>query len=980
MKSELPDSIRRQAALDTLQSHHVEAPAGSGKTLLLIMRFLKLLGEVHHPREIIALTFTDKAAGEMRDRVIRYLKMARDSMTPSSDLEARILELAAKALKKQERFRHSLTSASGLNVMTFHSFCYYLVKRAPLEAGLSPDCEILGEEDLPIFIDEIVQQVMKQLLEQPKDQPERKALESRLLAHNNVWRGLSEELKAVIASRDRFEDLIREIKEPSASTVLDALQRRLRVTVEASLANLSKAFHSSDLGNNWASFIDHLNSRSAKICEHLPLSLPGTGWESLPAWKHLAESLLTRAGTPRKSFGPASGFYSGFGKTPWGDLISRLEGEVRLMLHEVRSLPDRNDEPTDVEALKDFILLSALCIAAFNQACDKRHVMDFIGLENAALRILREDPPTDLHLHLDFRVRHLLVDEFQDTSRNQWELIKRLCSGWEPGDGRTIFIVGDPKQSIYAFRKAEVRLFMEARDGLPLPGQGRLPLTSLLLTTNFRSREGLIDWCNGLFGNTVMIHPNADADEVPFSASVPAPGTVREGTISLNLFTGDVEKSRANEAKWLAREVRRVLTETDGRKSLAILLFTRNRLHRYLQGFKEENILLQVKEGLLLAERPEVLHLLQIARVIARPHDDLAWASLTRSPWNWFGKNFLHTASLKDAVGWRDKILTAAEEYPEMTALRRAIDHALKRGGRDPLGMVVRDFWEMLDGPRLTAALYGMAGLANCRRFFQVLEDAEQGIPQETLNRLESRLKKFYEPVDPMAARSPVTMMTVHGAKGLEFDIVFIPFLDWRPLSSGGQAPPAYLLERIPGTSGEYLVAMGTDRRTGEPTPLFQLLKKFQQDRRMGEAKRLFYVAATRAREALFMSGIAGVKDDALRATGGSLLDWVMDHEKMTGIAPADINRQPRGGIRIAVDPEVTTDLPLRPGITFDLPEPLPFYAEKIPYALESPSALHGEKALPPEEEEQRSLESPALAARGIVTHGILNRIIGGGP
>jgi len=284
----------------------------------------------------------------------------------------------------------------------------------------------------------------------------------------------------------------------------------------------------------------------------------------------------------------------------------------------------------------------------------------------------------------------------------------------------------------------------------------------------------------------------------------------------------------------------------------------------------------------------------------------------------------------------------------------------------------------MLDGPRVTAALYGMAGIANCRQLFQVLETVEQGTPQETLTGLESILKTLYEPVDPMATRSPVTMMTVHGAKGLEFDIVFIPFLDWRPLASGGQVPPAYLLERIPGTSGQYLVAMGTDRRTGEPTPLFQLLKKFQQDRRMGEAKRLFYVAATRAREALFLSGIAGVKDDGLRAAGGSLLDWVMDHEKINGIAPAGIHRHPHKEIRIAVDPELTAGPPPTREATLDLPEPLPFHAEKIPYAIESPSALPGKTTIPSREDGQRAPESPVLAARGIVTHRILNRIIRG--
>lgn len=979
MSPSLPDRLSRQEALDTSQSHHVEAPAGSGKTLLLAMRFLKLLGEVRRPEEILALTFTDKAAGEMRDRIIRYLKMARDGVPPSDDLEAGILKLAARALKKQERFHHILTSSNGLNVMTFHGFCHYLVRRAPLEAGVAPDCEILDEQDLPLFVEEIVERAMKDWTEKPRSRPERKALEGRLLAHNNNWRGLSDELKAVIASRDRFEDLLREIREPSSSKVHAALHRRLRATVEASLANLSKAFRTSELGAHWESFIGHLESRSAEICGHLPGTPPGTDWESLAAWKELADRLLTRAGKPRKNFGPAAGFYSGFSRTGWADMIRNLGEEVSLMLHEVRSLPGAAEEPTDVDTLKDFILLSALCISAFHQACRKRHAMDFIGLEDAALRILREDFPTDLHLHLDCRIRHLLVDEFQDTSRNQWELVKRLCSGWEHGDGRTLFIVGDPKQSIYAFRKAEVRLFLEAGEGIPLPGRGKLPLRPLRLTTNFRSRGGLIDWCNDLFGNTVMINPNADADEVPFSGSLPAPGTAGESAISLSLFTGESEHAKTEEARWLAGKTKQVLAETNGRKSIAILLFTRNRLHRYLQAFKEECVPLQVREGLLLAERPEILHLLQVARAVARPQDDLAWASLLRSPWNWFGKDFLLEASRREGTGWRDKILATATGRPEMTDLRRAIDHVLKRGGRDSLGRVVREFWEILDGPRLTSALYGMAGVANCFRFFRVLEEVEQGVPQETLLRLESRLKTLYEPVDPLASRSPVAMMTVHGAKGLEFDIVFIPFLDWHPLSSGGQTPPAYLLERVPGTSGEYLVAMGTDRRTGEPTPLFRLLKKFQQDRRIGEAKRLFYVAATRAREALIMSGIAERENGTVKAKGGSLLGWVMSREQRNVADSATGSGPSTGKVRIEIDPGVDQGLPSRPSTSADLPEPFPLRAEKTPYVVVSPSALPVETAVPAAEEgKRRSPEGSALAARGTVTHRILNRAICG--
>jgi ATP-dependent exoDNAse (exonuclease V) beta subunit len=174
---------------------------------------------------------------------------------------------------------------------------------------------------------------------------------------------------------------------------------------------------------------------------------------------------------------------------------------------------------------------------------------------------------------------------------------------------------------------------------------------------------------------------------------------------------------------------------------------------------------------------------------------------------------------------------------------------------------------------------------------------------------------------------------------------------------------------------------MGTDRRTGEPTPLFRLLKKFQQDRRIGEAKRLFYVAATRAREALIMSGIAGREDGKVKARSGSILDWVMSHEQWDCTDRASCPSRSPGGVRIEIDPGVKGGLPSRPPIPIELPEPLPWQAEKIPYGIDSPSALHGETSFPAGEEGQRrSAESPVMAVRGTITHGILNRIIRRGP
>ncbi|MBE9547087.1 MAG: UvrD-helicase domain-containing protein [Proteobacteria bacterium] len=965
MTTDLTDKKERLSALDTNCSHHVEAPAGSGKTLLLTMRFLKLLGEVNHPGEIIALTFTEKAAGEMRDRVIRVLNMAQNDETPENSLDETLLELADNAISRH----HRLISADVLNIMTFHGFCLYMAKRAPLQAGIAPDCEIMDEEVQPVLMEEALRRVRDRLFSSPGRDIKRKAFENRLLYHNNNWNSISDELKEVIKTRDQFEDLIMEIRLHGITSFPSILNERLQIYIERCLNNLLENFLSSDLGAKWREFTDHLSGKGVET-DNLPSSLPGTSWDELPSWQAIADRILTKDGRPRRQFGPKSGFYSNFKRTVWGELIENLPGDAAKALHETRDYPAKGDTIADIGALSDFIILAAEVIGEYEAICGKRHIIDFIGLEQSALRELDEENPSDLHLYLDHRIRHLLVDEFQDTSRNQWELIKRLCSGWMPGDGRTIFIVGDPKQSIYSFRKAEVRLFIEAKSGIPIPGQVKLPLDTHLLKTNFRSTEKLIKWVNSLFGNMVMLDPDTDADEVPFNPSVPAGDNGEETVISLNLFSDeDSDRAKDNEARWLAQKVKKTLDETGGNKSIAILLFTRNRIQRYLAALKEEHIPVQVQEGLSLAERPEVAHLMQTARFIARPHDDLAWASLLRSPWSWFDVKILQETAMQDAENWMEKIHLTAKIHPEMNPLLEAIDKTFLKAGREPLGKTVKEFWESLDGPRITACLYGMGGVANCRRFFEILEDAEQGIPQETLNRIEIILDSLYEPVDPTTSRSQVQMMTIHRAKGLEFDIVFLPFMDWRPLASGPKTPPPYLLERMPGAGEKHLIAMGRDRRTEEPTPTFRLLNKLRKERAWGEAKRTFYVAATRARHVLIMSGAAKTKDESISAPDKSILGWVMDWENVNGANPADIKNNT---ISITVNPATDIPSPEDGDTDLILPEPIPLAPERIPYTVKSPSSLKPDGLPHPGDYDAES------RIRGIITHRILHTSIMG--
>jgi len=938
----ISDINERLAALETSQSCHVEAPAGSGKTHLLTSRFLKLLGEVNHPQEILALTFTKKAAGEMRSRVIgTFLRTVNDTPPHDSD-DAFHLELARVALQKHGRHRSLLFSIDGLNIMTFHSFCYHISKRAPLESSLPPDFNIIEENAQPGLILETLDRLRRRIFKLRRNHPSRQAFEKRLLYNNNRWSRFENEMKGVILNRDRFEYLIHEVARHGLSSLPVILKSRLGEHVEMFLGRLSNAFPGCSIGLHWEPFIRDLSLHGAEASSMMTAFLPGVSWKSLPDWQAIASRLLTKDGSPRKRFGPHEGFYKHFSSTPWFKMISELPRQTAELLDKTRKYPLVEDSIPDLDDLKDFIILSSELLSEYDGLCRICRVIDFAALEQSALRALNGDSPTDIQLYLDVRIKHLLVDEFQDTSLNQWELIKRLMSGWEPGDGRTVFLVGDPKQSIYGFRNAEVHLFLQAKSGIPITGVGTLPVRNLSLATNFRSAPILIDWINGLFGEVVMSSPKEEFDEASFSPSASSGKEVTGSpSLSLHLFSsGDAERSKDDEAKWLAARIYEVMNDRGSQTSVAVLLFNRNRLNHYLKALKDANLPVQVQEGLPLSERPEIRHLLQIARAVTRPHDDLAWASLLRSPWFWCDLNTLHEMSLKDASGWRERLYAMCSSHPSFKTLLQSLNHALQRTGRDSLGQVVRIFWESLDGPRVTASLYGMAGVANCLRFFEMMDRVEEGVPQLTLCRLERMLSTLYEPPDPTMSRAMLQMMTVHRAKGLEFDVVFLPYLDWRPLASGPKSFPPYLLERLPGADGKSLLAMGPDSRQREPTSVFRILNSLRRERSWGEAKRLFYVAATRARTSLFMSGIMENARDVFHASDKSVLRWVLDYE---GLSDNPLNAGIHGSgssLHVCINPSHEKGSPRQQPDELLLPEPYPFEPERIPYRIQNPSAL----------------------------------------
>ncbi len=963
-----PDNEARELALDITQSHHVEAPAGSGKTMLLVARFIKLLSCVRHPHEILALTFTNKAAGEMKGRIGEILQKAHSGLQPASHLEAALLGSAKEALKHHEAHRFLLLSPEGLQVMTFHGFCYTLVKRAPLEAEVPPESVLLEEEEQGLFLYESIREMIRDVVSMPEGAPERTAFEARLLRLNNRLPTLVDEIRDLVRKRDLFSDLVEALRVyPNLDDFEAALTRRMGGVVEGFLREVSEALSATSLGQHWNGFWRHLKEKGAPNADLLPEGFPGTAWTDLSSWKAMADALTTKNGMPRQRTGPAmGGFYKGFAKGAWEQQVRDLPVEPSRLLCDLKDLPEPDVPLTDIDALADLIILAALAITTYERRCRQQHVLDFVGLEQAALKTVSEDAVSDLKLFLDHRIQHILVDEFQDTSRSQWTFLQCLCAGWAHGDGRTIFLVGDPKQSVYAFRKAEVRLFLEARKGIPVSGQGLLPVTNIQLEANFRSQAPLVTWTNQLFNRTIMASPKAAFDEVPFQPSTAHPRLLKDNTqiypVSLNIFLKDnsVSSPAEAEAEWLAQSVRYVLAVGSPGASIGILLFTRNRLPLYLKALRKTGLAVRVKEGLKVAEQPEVMHLYQMTTALCRPHDDLAWASLVRSPWAWVDATLLLKIARMPAVAWSRKLKLAAEQYPEIKRIQHALDPGRWRVGREPLAEVVRDVWMALDGPARVAATFGAEGVANCRLFLEVLESIETGIPEETLLRLNLALETLYAPESPDATSTPVDLMTVHAAKGLEFDVVYLPFLDWRPLAAGRHLP--YLLERSTEPPGLPLIAMGPDRRLGEPEPGYRLLKRLANGRKVGEAKRLLYVGITRARKELYLSGLATDTKRGLKAPKDSPLAWILTHTTNHGSDLISTFFNPAGP-RVAHE----QGKEIQP-----LPDPMPFEAQPLPYLIEAPSELTDSS--PYAQDAARGETEPAehAAIRGTITHRLI--------
>ncbi len=960
------DQEARDQALSPKESFHLEAPAGSGKTSVLLARFLTLLARVEAPEELLALTFTRKAAGELKSRVMQLLWEREEPGPTASPHELRLRQLAQQVFARHQDGAQLKLTPERLPVMTFHSFCAQLLRLAPQEAGVPLDFQLLEENDARWLKQEALEELRRRLSARRPHDPVRQALVRRLVRLNNDWPRLAGELQGLLSRRDslkEFLELAGASREPEA--YLHLLEKRFRVALSPRLKALADGLQASELGENWPQFWQAL--RDAPLAENLPEAIPGDAPGDLVSWQAVARALLTKDGDVRKSFTPKLGFPADFDQARWKSLLQALPVEVGRGLKQCRELTPAGSSPEEAAALQDLVILLGEALDVYGELCSRRRALDFIALEQATLRLLTVEDPGDLLLSLDRRLTHLLVDEFQDTSQNQLDLLCRLMAGWQPGEGRTLMVVGDPKQSIYGWRQAKPRLFLESRTGLPCAEAAAIPLTPLLLTTNFRATRTLIAWANEVFGDTVMDRP-ADG-EIKFHAADPGPGAAEGPRPHLALFTGaDDAAARENEARWLARQVAEAVGTLQENENIGILLFTRTHLPVYLKALHDAGVAAKVREGLKLLKSPVAAHLHNLARALVRPADALAWAGVLRGPWAPQSLEVLAGVGRTPGDLWPEKLRRFAEKDEGPGDLRRlapALLAAQDRVGRRPLAAIIADFLNETGAWMGLAAWEGPAGVANGKAYLDLLHAAESGLPEATFGKADFSLQEAFQPPDPRAQNSPVEVLTVHGAKGLEFTRVFLPYLDWQPLKSEDQAPP-FLLEEIPG-SPLHGLALARPYLREKQSSLYLLLKNIKHRRVLDETRRVFYVAVTRARQRLTLSAVVKQNQEP---QGESPLSWLWSHYRQELPPPGTetVWPGPEMGVELPVEVPASGGEPA--GEPLELPAPLSFSPEPPPYQMSYPSQLAAMEG-----EGQAGADPETARLRGEIMHRALETL-----
>ena len=837
------DSAARRFATDPAHNVVLEASAGTGKTSVLVERYVNLLRAGVAPANILAITFTRQAAAEMRERIVGALRRE-----------------AAESAAGRARWNELRDRLGDVAVSTVDAFCLSLLREFPLEADLDPDFGIADETEIPGLADEAVELALDAAARLAGRDPAVAMLLARL-----GWRRAGDALRSLLDRRVTAREALRSSLQGAPADLTGELACRHAATrIVDCLSDLHREvaplIDLEESGDTAAAILAWDLQRASAMAAADP--------PTVRAWlERLRSAFLTRRGTARKRFPLAATDAA---------LRRRYRQAAVLMAPRVREVLEAFDRDVNLVMTRAVRTLFNIVVAKYEQVLRSRALLDFSGVLQRAVDLLRRmDEFARSRFRLESRYHHVLVDEFQDTSRMQWELVSLLVRSWGEGSGLveeaplkpTIFVVGDRKQSIYRFRDADVATFREATAEIAALRAGGDVRRSI--THSFRAVPELLGFVNDLFveigGDVQGRDPFRYDDEDRFPLDEPAPcgdalglvaapgieacATAVAGEIAALLDAGQVRRKDGAGMRAIRPE------------DVAILFRTRESHREFERALAGMDVRTYVYKGLGFVDAEEIQDVRTLIRFLAQPSSELRAAALLRS----------RIARVSDGgllalAGELSAALVGPVPSPRAASLDPGDQRVLalaRRGLREWTVLVDRlPPAELLDHVlQSTAYAFELRGSnaaqaeANLRRMRSLVRRI-QNRGYATMARVSDQIERLSAGMSNavVEAFDAVNLMTVHAAKGLEFPVVFLVDLG---RGTRLHEPPVRIVPDL--ADGESRVTVWPHRSAADEE---------ERRRDFEETKRLLYVAATRARDRLYLSAV--VKDAAPAFSRGS--------------------------------------------------------------------------------------------------------------
>jgi len=855
----ISDLDARTAALNPQRSFIVQAPAGSGKTGLLVYRILTLLATVDQPQKVLAITFTRKATSEMLARLQELLRCAEQGESSDDAFEQQGIALAQDVLVQDKKYGWNLLdSPHQLQILTIDAFSARL-------AGSMPWLSRLG--DRPRTTDEAtlhyaaaIESLFTELLNDDSDLLA--SLQTVLLEMDFNYNRARQLFASMLAKRDQW---LRHLLSNDLSKLRGYIEQAWQSLVNEQVSQVNELMDSQQLeelleiGREAAGNIEAKEGKESLLVgfENFDRSVRLFG---LGQWQALRHMLLTGEGKWRKQINKNIGFLP---KTPLKaviqeKLVELSEGyeELRLALIEIDSLPSANFSDEDWQqllALESVLKsLAARLQLRFRSVgeCDHSEVTQ---RANLALQELQN--PTDLGLRLDAQLQHILVDEFQDTSHGQIELLKRLTLGWskiEDGFSRTLFLVGDPMQSIYRFREADVSLFLRVAANDTSQVFPNIQIEPLVLTENFRSSSSLVNWFNATFQSSFPERNDFISSAIQYA---PATSKKPENLPCAETLLAHDKVQEANLLVELVKaEINNLPTEDD---RVAILVRSRGHLRHLLPALQQAGLNYVGVDIQPLNNVQAVMDVLALCKSICRQDNRIAWLALLRGPWCGLSlKEIKQLAGRADQTVWQQlnsQDLSALEVNSKQRLGRFLVvmKAVFEQRQRVELASLTRWAWMALGGE---STLLG-ASIDDIETVFKLIGEQQRGGDLASLSELDKALDGLYaRPAQGVANEAPkLIISTIHKAKGLQYHTVILPCLG--NMARAESKEIMMWAEYQNASGGSQLLLAPLVLNETDKNSHYSYLRLLDKKRSTNEAVRLMYVACTRAEQKLVLLG-----------------------------------------------------------------------------------------------------------------------------